>query len=149
LVTLQGAAAALVIPDRPAYLALAQRIQSAIHQQTGSQLPLYRDTQVDPWLPPPQNLILLGNLLENRLFAPLYARRKTFVDNRYPGKGGYVLQTVHDPWGSGCNVIVVGGSDSRGVALGRGSSLVSARLRWQNTLATTLAGSQDERRNKG
>jgi hypothetical protein len=116
LVTPQGVAAALVIPDRPAYAALAQRIQSAIHQQTSIQLRIYRDTELDPWSPPAQNLLLLGNLLDNRLFAPLYARRKTFVDSRYPGQGGYVLQTVHDPWGTGSNTIIVGGSDSRGVA---------------------------------
>lgn len=117
LVTPQGAGAAIVIPDRPAYLALAQRVQTAIHQQTGCQLAIYRDEQLDPWSPPALNLLLLGNLQDNRLFAPLYARSKTFVDSVYPGEGGYVLQTVHDPWGTGCNSLIIGGSDSRGVAL--------------------------------
>jgi hypothetical protein len=139
LVTAHGTAAALVIPDRPAYLALAQRILSAIHQQTGSRLPIYRDTQLDPWSPPTQNLIILGNLLENRLFAPLYARRKTFVDSRYPGKGGYLLQTVHDPWGTGCNIMIVGGSDSRGVALGVDRLLAMLKLSMLKADGKTLS----------
>lgn len=115
LVQGQNARAAVVVPARPAYAALARRIQAAIYEITGVRLPILRDVDLDPWHPPAQPLILLGNLTDNRLIAPLYARRKTFVDSRYPGKGGYVLQTVHDPWGTGNNTIILGGSDSRDV----------------------------------
>ncbi|MEZ4637818.1 MAG: hypothetical protein R2856_23155 [Caldilineaceae bacterium] len=57
-----------------------------------------------------------GQLDGHRHVAPLYARRYIAADAYYPGHGGHVLRTVHDPWGSGHNVIFAGGSDVDSVA---------------------------------
>ena len=34
----------------------------------------------------------------------------------YPGKGGYELRTVHNPFGDKVNYVIVGGSDDAGVS---------------------------------
>lgn len=109
--------AVIVVPDRPAYRAQAEKIQRAIAQRCGVTVPVQYDHVADPWQPPGHNLILLGNLMDNRHVAPLYARRYIAADAYYPGRGGHVLRTVHDPWGSGHNVIFAGGSDVDGVAM--------------------------------
>lgn len=111
------ARALLITPDRPAYRAQAQKIQQAIHKRTGVTLPLHTDTEFDAWQPPQQNQILLGNLMDNRMVAPLYARHYLAADAHYPGPGGHVLRTVHDPWGDGHNVVFAGGSDSTAAAI--------------------------------
>ncbi len=111
-----GRATAMIIaPDRPAYQAQARKLQQAIFARTGVQLPLLRDTDCDPWQPATTHQILLGNLMDNRVAAPLYHRHYIAADAHYPGPGGHILRTVHDPWGTGCNVILAGGSDIAGV----------------------------------
>lgn len=108
-------AAVIIAPDRPAYQAQARKLQQALFARTGVQLPLLRDTECDPWQPATTHQILLGNLMDNAVVAPLYHRHYIAADAHYPGPGGHVLRTVHDPWGTGCNVILAGGSDIAGV----------------------------------
>ena len=63
------------------------------------------------------------------------------LDLRYPGKNGYVVRTLHNPFGDGHNVLFVGGSDLPGVntatdvlvkeltkTTGRGRDFVVGRL---------------------
>jgi len=107
--------AIIIAPDRPAYQAQAKKIQAAIYARSGVQLPLHLDTEFDPWQPPVVHQIMLGNLMDNRMVAPLYHRNYIAADAHYPGVGGHILRTVHDPWGNGCNVILAGGSDIAGV----------------------------------
>jgi len=109
------ALAAIVTPNTPAYQAQAAKIAAAIRELDGSELPVYTDADLDPWEPPDGNLIVLGNLVDNPYLAPLYAKHYVFADRFYPGRGGHVLRTVHDPWGCGLNAILVGGSDIGGV----------------------------------
>lgn len=109
------ATAVIITPERPAYLAQARKIQQAIFARTGVQLDLLYDTACDPWQPAATHQILLGNLMDNAVVAPLYHRNYIAADAHYPGIGGHVLRTVHDPWGTGCNVILAGGSDVAGV----------------------------------
>jgi len=115
LVDSDGARAVIVSPDRAAYLAQARRIQRAISKLTGTKLPIRLDRELDPWTPPTCNVLLLGNLCSNKMIPPLYAMHYVAADSFYPGRGGYVLRTVHDPWGNGCNAILMGGSDIYGV----------------------------------
>lgn len=60
-------------------------------------------------------LILLGCLNTNRALQPLYADYLCSTDATYPGIGGHDLRTIVNPYGTGTNVILVGGSDLAGV----------------------------------
>ncbi|MCD6507404.1 VCBS repeat-containing protein [Candidatus Poribacteria bacterium] len=62
-----------------------------------------------------RNLIALGNINDNRLLAALWGEGYVVADSVYPYKGGYVIRTVHDPFGRGINVVVLAGSDVEGV----------------------------------
>lgn len=64
------------------------------------------------------NVIVLGNLANNKQMARLYGMRYAYADAVYPGKAGYQLQTVIDPFGHGGNTIVIGASDLEGAKLG-------------------------------
>ena len=61
------------------------------------------------------NLIVLGNINSSRTVALLYGNRYCFVDGNYPGGDGFVVRTIHDPFGHGKNVVLLGGSSTRGI----------------------------------
>ena len=63
-----------------------------------------------------QHAVAVGNMLKNKLTERLYCLWYTFEDCWYPGSGGWVVRTVHDPWGTRKNVIVLAGSDDAGTA---------------------------------
>ena len=63
------------------------------------------------------NVIALGNMHTNGFIEDLYRKWYVLLDARYPGIGGYVVRTLHNPLGTGHNVIFVGGSDDAGVLL--------------------------------
>ncbi len=62
------------------------------------------------------NVIALGDVFSNRVIAALLGRQQTRADTLYPGPDGYVIRTVHDPFATGHNVLVLAGSDDAGVA---------------------------------
>ncbi|MBM4084363.1 MAG: hypothetical protein FJ272_06195, partial [Planctomycetes bacterium] len=64
-----------------------------------------------------RDLIVLGNLTNNRVAEHLYLHSYTCEDLNFPGKGGYVLRPLTNPLGFGQNFLVVGASDE--VGLGR------------------------------
>lgn len=114
--------AAIVTPSK--YRDLAVKLQSRVRELTGAEVPVLDDASLadaqgrwnaDGIARRSQSLIALGNFETNRLLPLLYARFYTAVDAYYPGQGGYALHTIHDPWGNGHNVIMVGGSDDDGV----------------------------------
>ena len=93
---------------------IARDLQAAIRAASGATLPIVPDTD---WMAgdyQAQNAIAVGNLLQNRLSERLYCLWYTYEDRWYPGEGGWVVRTVHDPWGTGNNVIVAAGSDDDG-----------------------------------
>ncbi len=59
--------------------------------------------------------MLLGCLNTNRALQPLYADYLCSTDATYPGGDGYDLRTLVNPYGTGANVILAGGSNLRGV----------------------------------
>jgi len=93
----------------------ASRIQKAIAERTGVTAPIAADDSPASAVPITGNLIVLGNRSTNRCIGTLYDRFYTLLDLRYPGPEGYVVRTLHDPFGDGHNVIFVGGSDATGV----------------------------------
>ena len=112
------AAAAIVVPASGIYDADAVRIQEAILARTGVAVPVAGDDSHAGSVPISRNLIVLGNRSTNRTIGALYDRYYTLLDLRYPGPGGYVVRSLHNPFGNGRNVIAVGGSDAAGVGRG-------------------------------
>lgn len=102
---------------RPAYGAIAQKVQSRIRELSGADVPIVdaADVTTDDLLAG-RSAIVLGNLATSRFVEDLYWQWYTITDLWYPGPGGYELRTLHDPYGTGRNVIFVGGSDDDGVA---------------------------------
>lgn len=104
------------------YRALAQAISDAIHERCGVRPDLVSDSDVIPTradrLPEPYRnrpLVMLGSLNTNRALLPLYANFYCATDAVYPGADGYDLRTLVNPYGTGHNVILAGGSSHAGV----------------------------------
>ncbi|MHB8994811.1 MAG: FG-GAP repeat domain-containing protein [Armatimonadota bacterium] len=93
------------------YQAEGKAIQAAIQKLTDAVVPIIEEAH----LPLTGNLICLGNRSTNRTISGLYDRGYTFLDLKYPGPGGYVVRSLHNPFGDGRNVLFVGGSDAAGV----------------------------------
>ncbi len=103
--------------DHPAWREAAATVQAAIRAATGCELPMMTDGALSFEDADAQNVILLGHLDNNRHVARLYHNFFVCLDVGYTGREGYVIRSVHDPWGSGHNAIVVGGSFAEGTAL--------------------------------
>ncbi|MBT4818517.1 MAG: hypothetical protein HON70_22595, partial [Lentisphaerae bacterium] len=108
--------AAIVAPARAPFRALAARVQSAVKARTGVVLPIVSDTSQEAAIPLRGNLVLLGNRSTNRAVEELYNFHYTLLDLRYPGPGGAVVRTLHNPFGDGHNAVFVGASDDEGMA---------------------------------
>jgi len=115
-----GKPACLIVrPDGEPYAALSKEVQAKLRDLSGAEVPVVTDADVKE--APKANLILLGNLNNNRVVFRLYGYNYTPADDLYPGQGGYLVQTIHDPWGNGRNAVGLLGSDLDGVtdAVGR------------------------------
>ena len=121
--TALGQNTAIIYPAAdPRYRALADRIAAAITARGGATPECSADTTLIPTrdIPLPaayrqRPLVLLGNLNTNRVLQPLYADYLCSTDAAYPGGDGYDLRTIHNPYGTGTNVILAGGSSLHGV----------------------------------
>ncbi len=105
--------ASVVVPQDGRYDALAGRIVDAIAQSTAARVPVKRDSEVT--LPLPENTVILGNRSTNTLISRLYDLYYTYLDLKYPGAGGYLVRSLHNPFGNGQNAILVGSSDDAGM----------------------------------
>jgi len=105
----------IIIVSPKIYLTESNQIQAAIKNLTGINVPIVSDQNDDELWPLKSNVILLGNRSTNSLISKLYDRGYTFLDLKYPGNGGYVVRSLHNPLGNGKNVLFVGGSDNYGV----------------------------------
>ncbi len=105
----------IIAPASGIYEKQAKRIQQNIEKLTGVEVPIATDESTAGAVPINGNLIALGNRSTNKTISELYNRYYTLLDLRYPGAEGYVVRTLHNPFGDGKNVIFVGGSDLAGV----------------------------------
>ena len=110
--------ATILVPASGIYDAEAARIQGAIEELTGVRVPIAADDAPTGVVPIKGHTIMLGNRSTHRIIGEFYNRYYTLLDLRYPGPGGYVARSLHNPFGDGHNVIFVGGSDATGVAAG-------------------------------
>lgn len=110
--------AVIVAPKIPAYQEAADAIQREIAARSGVKIPVIPDDAPEAALPLRQHVIALGNRSTNRLLGLLYDRFYCLADLKYPGPEGYVLRSIHNPFGNGQSVLLVGASDETGLAEG-------------------------------
>jgi outer membrane protein assembly factor BamB len=122
----QGRAVVVVPPD-PAYRALAEKIARRVEELSGARLAIISPEAATPRELARVNSIVLGNVCNNRALLPLYALLYTPVDDFFPSADGYLVHSVHDPWGTGRNVIVVGASTAAGAARAVDALLATCR----------------------
>jgi hypothetical protein len=96
--------------------ALALSIQQVIERITGARVPIATDQSPAAEVPVRGNLIAIGNRFTNNTIWQLCDRDLCILDSEYPGRGGHVVRTLHNPFGDGSNVVFVGGSDTAGTA---------------------------------
>lgn len=106
----------IVAPASGRYETQATTIRDTIADLTGVRVPVVADDAPEASVPPGHHTIVVGNRATNATLGALYDRYCTMIDAKYPGEGGYVVRTVHDPFGEGQNVVLAGGSDDAGVA---------------------------------
>ena len=112
----------IVAPGEDEYQELARSLSRSLAERSGVAPEIFRDTDlVDAqWRVAfdrvgPRHAIALGNVNNNRVLAVLYGERYVVADSIYPGRGGYVVRTVHDPFARGVNVVALAGSQIEGV----------------------------------
>ena len=108
------ASAAIAVPEEGVEHQQAARIQEAIKQATGAELPIISDSAAAARIGE-QNLVVIGNLMSNEVAARLYRNYYVASDAVQPGAGNYELRTVHDPEALGIGVVFCGGSDAAGI----------------------------------
>jgi len=104
--------AVIVAGPGQAHAGAAGSIRDTIKRRTGKTVPIARDTAAP--IPITTNVIALGNRSTNDFISHLYNRMYTLLDVEYPGRGGYVIRTLHNPFANARNVILLGGSDAAG-----------------------------------
>jgi len=111
-----SAKAAIVAPSDGRYDASVRRVRDRVRRLTGVELPLYRGDAAPADILKTRDVIALGNMATNAFIGTLYRQYYVILDLTYPGAGGYVVRSLHNPYGTGHNVIFLGGSDDAGVA---------------------------------
>jgi len=99
----------VVIPDQPHLRALAERIRAKVQECSGVSLSIRSDSESLDVLDS-DNAIAVGCLPNNRLIEKLYLDWFTLCDRWYPGPRGWLIRTIHNPYGTGKNVILLGAS---------------------------------------
>ena len=101
-------AAAIVAIQR-----FAHRLNRVLKAKTGVTLPVLTANACREKTAFDRNYIMLGNRPDNASINSLYLRHYTLLDVKYPGRGGAVVRSLHNPYNDGHNVIFAGGSDCR------------------------------------
>lgn len=108
------ARAIICCADEPAWRESAMAVRRAVREATGVELPLVSDRELTAEQFAGNNLILVGHLDNNRWVARLYHNFFVCLDQGFTGRKGYVIRTVHDPFGTHHNQILLGGSFAEG-----------------------------------
>ncbi|NUQ66410.1 MAG: hypothetical protein HUU20_28435, partial [Pirellulales bacterium] len=124
--------------DDPAWRDAALMVQTAVRETTGVELPLKTDKELTAEEFAISHLILLGHLDNHRWVARLYHNFFVCLDAGFTGRTGYVLRSVHDPFGSKHNGILVGGSFAEGTR--KAAEAFTAIVRKQGTKGNLSVG---------
>ena len=109
--------AAIFCPVGEEFEQIAEQLSTDLAPECGGRLEV-RAVAPDTchWPSSPQNLVLLGNALNNPLIFHLYVNHYTLADEYFPGPDCELVHTVHNPFGDFRNVIVIGSSNPGGTA---------------------------------
>jgi len=107
--------AVIVTPPSAPYPELGRRMQARIQALSGATLPLKADTEIDP-LAPGSHVLAIGNAMNNRVILHLHTNHYSEVTEGVPGPKRFRIKSIHDPYGAGHNVILVGASGSQEAA---------------------------------
>ncbi|MFH1476337.1 MAG: PQQ-binding-like beta-propeller repeat protein [Verrucomicrobiota bacterium] len=99
----------IVVPADGRYDQLAQVLKQHIAAKCHAAPSIVTDRDFSGRYTSKRPLILLGDINANRAVYALYCDRYTPADSLYPGDGGYLVHTIHDPFATGINVIVLAG----------------------------------------
>ncbi|MFP3903998.1 MAG: hypothetical protein ACLFWB_07130, partial [Armatimonadota bacterium] len=112
-----GAPRAMVVapPEGPNRQTAANLAQDLAAKADAEALPI---VSTDDIAADGRHVILVGRETDNPLHRRLMWAGFLPGTLEVPGEGGYIIRTIHDPWGSGANVIVVTGSEPGGIAAG-------------------------------
>jgi hypothetical protein len=127
--------AVLVVPPAGFLAGQAEMVAAAIKARTGSAIRIVSDATAPEELLKSSNVIAIGNMATNRFIGHLYRQWQVILDLQYPGRGGYVVRSLHDPYGSGHNVIFLGGSDDTGVVAAVSAFVDRLHVAKQGTLS--------------
>lgn len=101
----------IVSPAHAGYDEVAKMIQSKIGGMAGVRLDITNPAGLSDDVLKGHNVILLGNAPDNEFVRRLVWERWIF-DTWYPGDEGYVVRSIHNPFGHGKNIIFVGGENA-------------------------------------
>lgn len=108
--------AIIVTPAGEEWQSLARNLGGQLKQALGVTFPIRTEVEATDDTMRETTALLLGHIGVNRAMLYPYSHSLCFPDSYYPGPGGYDLRTVHDPWGTGRNLVVVGSSDVEGAS---------------------------------
>lgn len=131
----QTPTAVIVSPSNGKGQSEAIKLASQLQALTGVTFQVVSDTLQPEKLLEQANVIAIGNMATNRFIEHLYRQWQVILDLTYPGKDGYVVRSLHNPYGTGRNVIFIGGSDDSGVAAATEAFLKLLKKPKQGTLA--------------
>ncbi len=101
----------IAVPSGADYAQLGSKIAAAIKKVSGATLSVMDAATVSPETLRSSNMILLGYFANNPLVNYLYDEHYISLDTEWPGRGDYVIRTVHDPLGKGTCFVYLGGAD--------------------------------------
>jgi len=103
----QPRAAIVCSTDNSFLCRLAADLQSCIETRAGVRLPIRADTDIEFGDGRGTNLIILGGSHQNRLARSLGYHHLFHADRSMPGRGGYLIHTLHGLFNDGSNQIGV------------------------------------------
>ena len=118
IVTGGEARAQIIAPADAEWRAVADEVQGMIANLTGVQVPIVSADDINDAAMHEGTAIVLGSVVVNPRMLYLYAHCYLFADDVYPGGDGYEVRTVHDPWGTGQNVLAIGATTPAGARAG-------------------------------
>lgn len=110
-----GKANSVIVTPADRYKNEAALLQRELQKAGGSVIPIVSDKTSPEEILKTTHVIVLGNMATNTFIEKLYRQEYVILDLKYPGTGGYNVRSLHNPYGTGRNVIFLGGSDDAGI----------------------------------
>ncbi len=107
----------IAVPAGEDYAAMGREVAAAIKDVSGAEVPVQEAAGLSRATLENSNVILLGYFANNPLVNVIYDLHYVCLDAEWPGAGGYVVRTVHDPLGTGTSCVYLGGSDAESTGL--------------------------------